>query len=196
VSSREVSGDRPHREQTPPVTARQDAYLQWRQRIADKQATRRQPDETPTPKRNSQWDPEALFRADEPAAPSPEPAPVPAPTIDLRAGAEVIVAPEPLEAAPSRPARPASRARRDPRAQRLQSVKARLGPPAPAPERPTTGSGSVEPPPPADPASTAVDLTPIGQALRELNEERVEGTITDEEFNARKAAIFARASRR
>ena len=45
------------------------------------------------------------------------------------------------------------------------------------------------------PVSATVDLTPIAETLRELNQNRREGIITDKEFKTRKAELFERASR-
>lgn len=196
------------------ASARQDAYLRWRQRIADKQATRRQPEETPAAKPNSVWDPEALFRPAEPSRPAPDEGASRAQTIDLRDAAEVAVTPAP----PSSPAPPRPRhdaqpqeglgpsgptpdvaarpivSRPDPRKERLDSVMARLRGSTTAPEAPTTDAGDAEAHP-GHPRSATVDLTPIAETLRDLNQQRLEGIITDEEFNTRKAEIFGRASR-
>lgn len=196
MSSRELSDDRPHREQAVPATATRDAYLQWRQRIADRQATRRQPDEAPPPAPpTSRWDPEALFRADEATTVPAEEEADRARAIDLRDRGEAPLTPPLLDPPPSPSPRPAGGLRRDPRKERRDSVVARLEPPVHAPRRPTTGPGAVEPPP-RKPAPASIDLTPIGDALRELNEQRLDGTVTDEEFNRRKAEIFERAPRR
>jgi hypothetical protein len=63
-----------------------------------------------------------------------------------------------------------------------------------APEAPTTEAGDVEARH-GHPQSTTDEPTPISESLRELNQYRLEGIITDEEFKARKAALFGRASR-
>jgi hypothetical protein len=197
-----------------PASARQDAYIQWRQRLADKQAARRQPEEAPAAKRNSQWDPEALFRADEPSRPAPDEGASPEPTIDLRDAAPPPVTAEPLDsqalarprhevqplrgpepscARPDAAARPTA-PRRDLRKERFDSVMARIQDSTTAPEAPTTEAGDVEARH-GHPQSTTDEPTPISESLRELNQYRLEGIITDEEFKARKAALFGRASR-
>jgi hypothetical protein len=173
------------------VTPRQDAYLQWRQRLADKQAARRQPEEPPTAKRNSQWDPEALFRPAEPSPPAPDEGVSREGTIDLRDDART-----PVTASCARPdvvARPMV-PRRDLRQERFDSVMALIQDSTTAQDAPTSEAGDVEARH-GHPQSTTGEPTPISETLQELNQHRLEGIITDEEFKTRKAAIFQRASR-
>jgi hypothetical protein len=179
------------------ASARRDAVLLWRQRIADKQAARRQPDEAPATKPNSRWDPEALFRGDDPSRTAPDEEASRAATIDLRDAPEAPVAPAPPDvdvdidldvvAAASAPPR-------DLRKERFDSVMARLQGSPTEQDGPTADVGDLEasrgrrrPP--------TVDLTPIAARLRDLNQRRLEGTITEEEFKTRKAELFERAPR-
>lgn len=184
--------------------ASKDAYLQWRERLAEKHAVRREPDEGRPATPSSQWDPERLFAGPVASDPEPsedevtdllpEPAPADEPTIDLCA-LEAVVPAEPAERpaeppAPSRGSSPgsvidvrsarprvevaAAPTRSDGRREQYDSVMERLKR-APQPEP---------------------DETPIADALRDLNERRLDGKITDAEFRARKAEIFERSARR
>src|SRR5262245_53710694 len=224
--------------------ASKEEYLQWRARLADKQAARRQPGEFPTAQLSSEWDPGALFVTHDASEPDPTDRDLAVEqAIDLRA-AEPAAAPEPLEA-PVSPAAPAPDARGDVEASRalpttetepegspgdarrahFDSVMARL-------ERMETKQAAS----PSDPRRARYDSVMarlekletkraaasadaqrahhdlvmarlerstnrstrearlIDDALRQLNERRLEGAITDHEFNARKAELFERLS--
>lgn len=199
--------------------ASRDTYLQWRERLAEKHTARREPAEPSPAAPSNRWDPALLFvaadtsdldatdavaiddtidhEADDPEADADQVdvGDGGAPTIDLRV---VRAAPEPpiqrrdrepAESGDVRGARvvdltPAIRRvapdpappRGDARKDRYDSVMARLQH-APPPERPP------------------VDDTSLADALRDLNERRLEGRITDEQFRAQKADLFARSSR-
>jgi hypothetical protein len=147
-------------------------YLEWRARLAAKHEARRTQEEGPpeaTP--NPMWDPARLF---EPAAPAPglEADPVAPPSgldashdaIDLRTPLDLTVD---LDRAPE-PSPPPSPIARPPRRRALAEKYASV------PRRP------VHQPQPS-----------IAEALRELNEHRVAGTISEAEFKARKAELFS-----
>jgi len=83
--------------------------------------------------------------------------------------------------------------RRDLRQERLDAVKARVQGSTTAHEAAPTEVGDVE----ArrdHPRATTGEPAPISETLRELNQLRLEGVVTDEQFKIRKAALFERAS--
>lgn len=230
MPSREPLGDRPLRETDtrPPGPARRDDYLQWRQRIADKQASRREPTDALAGKRAERWDPQLLFAAEE--AHPPEDG---AEAIDLRESPITVVVEQPPEPsvdtpppspqAPARRSAPTARPRaaaagapsaptapnldaphRDARHAKFDSLMARLerrsiSEPG-APSGPTidvrnpsdgpmaVGSDRATPAPP--------DRSSVRDALRALNQRRLEGAISEDEFKARKADLFERTGGR
>jgi hypothetical protein len=157
------------------TTSRSDTYLQWRARLAAKQQeVRTQTDEPPKPKPNPMWDPSRLYVFKRPA-PSPE-APTVAPPrsggtshedIDLRT--PPIDLRTPVDQAPER----AADASPHPRPVAVQSRRLALV----ARYAPSQGRTSRPP--------------EIAAALRDLNERRVAGTISEDEFKAKQAALFA-----
>lgn len=207
MSSPEPSGPRRDRRTTPslsarprphadPVTstapapigpARSDDYLQWRQRIADRQAMRRQPPPPPKAAADDRWDPAALFRSDAPAdlpldvpevLPHQPPAasePETHTTIDLRAESPVIVVRGPVDIDGRRQALDDDSSGSSGGA-RYDAVMARLHR-----RRPVV---TTEPPSPAS----------VADGVRELNRLRLEGLISEDDFKARKADLFHRGA--
>jgi hypothetical protein len=166
------------------TTARSDAYLRWRERLAAKQQANRTPDESPKAAPNPMWDPANLFPSATPGT-SPPPGPIespaapepgfaPPPTIDLRNPVVDLLAPL-AEPRPARTADPAPKP--EPESEPL-SVSAR--------HRALIDSyvrSRQRPEPPPKPS--------VADALRELNEQRVAGEISEDEFKARKAELFS-----
>jgi hypothetical protein len=149
-----------------------DAYQEWRARLAAKHDARRGRSELPsTPAPAPRWDPALLFESARPAE-SPEDDVV-ATLTGADAAPAAIDLRTPLDAtgpcpAASDPAPPPQLAAVPSRPRALVSSPA----------------GSSEPGP-ARPSPAVAD------ALRELNERRVAGAISEAQFNARKAELFA-----
>jgi hypothetical protein len=143
-----------------------DRYLQWRARLAAKQEARRQHFETvaePPPSPSSSWDPALLFEHDETPAPGARPAePESAPTPRDVIDLRVAESPVLPEAFDPAVSKVVAPSRR-----RALAAQYTRTPRAPSPST----------------ASTA-DL------LRQLNEQRLTGVISEDEFKARKAELF------
>lgn len=209
--------------------ASKDTYLRWRERLAEKHATRREPAEPSPAARSNRWDPELLFvTADTSDVDAPDAVAIDevvddeaevheaelheadvheaaAAQVDVDEAGEQTIDLRVVGAAPEPPIQRADRApadggdvrgarvvdltpsiprvatdsappRGDARKDRYDSVMARLehAPPAVRP---------------------LVDDTSLADALRDLNERRLEGKITDEQFRAQKAELFGRSSR-
>jgi len=141
-----------------------DVYLQWRARLAAKQEARRQqydPPAEPTPAPPPEWDAAQLFEHDEkPAVAARRVEPEPAP-----AAPEVIDLRVPAE--PTMNAEPAVPLPTDP--PRRQALL----------ERYTRRAKGL-----------AVSSPSVAQRMRELNEQRLAGTIDEHEFKVRKADLF------
>lgn len=171
-------------ESTFPNGSREDAYLEWRARLAAKQEARRtQPESPSNAAANPMWDPARLF--EKPGSPKTDPCASPAAEhrveheggrerIDLRT--EAIDLRTPLAA--DRPSsdggsdRSALASSDQPRRRVLAATYLQSRSPS------SSGSGPA-----------------IADGLRELNEQRVNGTISDEEFKVRKAQLFSQPSR-
>ena len=188
----------PMTESTSTQQSRGESYLLWRQRLADRQVAWRQPEET-GPKPSSEWDPAALFVKNEPVATSTVDE-AGSQTIDLRTDPPSVAASKPAAPAPHVPTAKANRP--ESRAPHTAAVpkhapRSRTTPPEPEPldrqaqfdsvmarlERRSARSVPKQQPP------------PIGAALRDLNQLRLDGLITDDEFKARKAELFRRSPR-
>ena len=197
--------------------------LQWRERLAEKHAARREPAEASPAAPSNPWDPELLFVSagtsdldapdlaaiddvvdndadvhdadiqnvgadrvdvdeaggqtidlrvvgDAPEQPIQRPDRAPAGSGDVRGARVVDLAPAPPEVATD------SAPRGDARKDRYDSVMARLEHESP-------------------PVRPLFDDTSLADALRDLNERRLEGKISDEQFRAQKAELFVRSSR-
>jgi hypothetical protein len=195
-------------------TARRESYLQWRKRLADEQEDLRsygEPD--PEPRVSSEWSPEALFApAERPAAAEVAPADLapaviasgepladaaPAPALDApwdRSEVEALL--RQFRASVGSP-RAVSRAVSDASSSGLTAGQSLAGHgPDPRRERGDhvvryfDGSRVVRTTTP----ERARDTASVGEHLRELNRLRVEGKLTDDEFNREKRALFVRSS--
>jgi len=152
------------------TTARSDAYLSWRARLAAKQEAHRSQEGPPKPTPNSMWDPASLFES---KAPAPSPAgqsAVSPESIDLRTS--------PIDLTPDDQLSPLARAAEPSRQPRPSEVPSRRW------DLVTALVRSKRPP--------VRERSPsIAEELRNLNEQRLDGTITEDEFKARKAELFA-----
>lgn len=141
-----------------------DVYLQWRARLAAKQEARRQqydPPAEPTPAPPPAWDAAQLFERDEkPAVHAHQIEADPAP-----AAPEVIDLRQPAE--PTTTAAPSVTLPTEP--PRRQALL----------ERYTRRARGLAPLAPS-----------VAEQIRELNEQRLAGTIDEHEFKARKAELF------
>jgi hypothetical protein len=208
---------------TAPTEPRRAAYQEWRQRLSDEQAIRREPlDDEPA--LDDRWDPSALFVYDDPpevvdppitTARHPEPVELAAEqaaeqAVDQAVERRAVPAVRPVRvrrpvAEPAtgavRPADPApssgSVASDDTKSwdeNRYRALLARRDRTNPAPAAPVLppppAATSMLPPPPASTTPRPSTGPSISDALHELNRARLEGEISDEEFNAKKAALF------
>lgn len=158
------------------TTPRSDAYQAWRARLAAKQEERRAAavEPAPEPAANPRWDPAAVF---EPAAPEPAPEP-PAPAPPAPVAEPEVIEPEVIEL------RSPAIDLRNPAADRPAQPRDLVPGPALSPSRRRALA--------AREAARARRSTPsVADALRQLNDERLAGTISEAEFKARKAELFS-----
>lgn len=160
--------------------SRADAYLEWRERLAAKQETRRtQPESPPKAAPNPMWDPARLFESG--SAPSDsEAAPAATPAADIESRDEAIdLRTEAIDL--RTPLAPASSPHQG-------SGSSSENPASPAqPRRRALVAGFQK----SQPRSVPASGPSTADALRQLNEQRVNGQISEQEFKARKAELFS-----